>query len=267
MMRMNSVSFLVAALAAGALATSTTQAQGIDAAAEVEAREIYTNDPANGNTRYDVDEDDDDINSRFVASTDPNVDDSDNDKIVLRWDTSSIDLSSVSNASFRLQLGRNSSNNLKAQRVWGVNTGTANMNTWTDAPDPKPDYGDLPALIKDFDRSTQGVNDAETTFLGTFQLPPDLENGAGTYFPLTQDLLDTTGPAEAAEDTIDNWLQSLSAGDHVNLIIGGIDSSGTFRIFTRRARGDSAAKLVIPEPSSLLLLSLGGIALAYRRRR
>ncbi|WP_197525318.1 PEP-CTERM sorting domain-containing protein [Pseudobythopirellula maris] len=263
-----------------AVTTAHAELELIDVAADAEVREVFdTNvDPPNAtNTRYDVDGDDDDINSRFAAADpgDP-LSDSDNDIIALRFDTSAADLSSKPGAYLQINLARSSSNNGKDQRLWGVNSGAANLNTWEDL--DTTDYGDIPGMLKDFDRSTQGVDDATTTFLGTFNVLEFFgsDPGANNFFHLTQAMLDNSGPAEAAEGTLISYLQSLAPGDHANFLIGGVDSTGTFRINTREhvldpfnpLTGLEGANLVLtPEPSTVALLGLSGVALTVRRRR
>lgn len=201
---------------------------------------------------------DTEMNARFNAS-------SVNEFIVVRFDLAGVDKSTITSASIDLTYVRDGSNNQKDQRIFGVNSGVAGLNTF----DETIVFDTTPGLATDNDVATQSVIDADTTYIGDFKNPTD--PGAGNVGTIDQNLLDTTSFNDPTENSIVGYLQSLGMGDQAVFLIGGAGaSSGQFRITT--TEGGSAPVLnystgVIPEPSTLVLAGLGVVALGLRRRR
>lgn len=198
---------------------------------------------------------DTEMNARFHSSN------AVNEFIVVRFDLAGVDKSIISDASIDLTLTRTSGNNLKDQRIFGVNSSAAGLNTF----DETVVFNTTPGLLTDNDLNTQSVVDADTTFIGDFKFAAD--PGAGAIATVDQGLLDTTSLNDPTENSLVGYLQSLGVADQAVFLIGGAGvSTGQFRIVT--TEGGSAPVLnysAVPEPTSLLLGLVGIAALMHRR--
>jgi hypothetical protein len=206
-------------------------------------------------------------NSRFNAS-------SNNEFIVLRFDLSGVDKSTIASAAINMIADRAGSNNEKPQRIWGVNSGVANLNTFAEG----ASFSSVPGLLGDADTTTQSVVAADTTFLGRFQFDATTDPGEGGTFVLNDALL--SGSSEPVQSSLDAFLHSLGTADQAVFLIGGAGASnGQLRIDTKEATSTSTGVLSgaagslaptlsysVPEPASLSVLALGGLGFLRRRR-
>lgn len=258
------------------LGVSPAFAVSVPANLDQEVNEFANEDPSDNGVfavTYNVNAAGNEVNARYNGSGasatagDATISNAVNDKVVTRYDISGVDKSTISDGALSFVLARSSSNNGKDQRLFGVNTGVADLNTFAEG----AAYGDVPGLDADFDINTLGVIDADTTFLGTFNIAGFLggDPGAGATVLIDQAMLDGSGPSETPEASIAQFLQSLATGDQATFIITGIGSSGQLRLLSKESGMAPTLEysVVIPEPASVLLLITAATAGVINRRR
>jgi hypothetical protein len=175
-----------------------------------------------------------------------------NEFAVLRFDLTGVQKSTISDPALRF-IAHRATNNRQSLRLWGVNTGVANLNTFLEA---GGSYAATPGFLAgDSDMTTQGVDQAQTTYLGDFAFP-QIDKGAGLVDPvegdpliLSQAVIDATGGngtsepsggsqtggGVAVQNTLQGFLRSLADSDTAVFILGGIASNGQVRITTKEA--------------------------------
>ncbi len=259
----------ISALASGAALTprpSQAATLALSAVADVEVGERPGEDRgAGGGTS---------INIRTITTP---VTGNRNEIIGLRFDTTGVNFANVTAATLKMVWHRDSNTNSRPWVLYGVNDGAVggdnngmtpgyDDNTWSEA---AVRMSTMPGLIYDGDSTTQGINGATTTNLGT-----------GTFVPpaVTKGSVYTFAPA--------SLLTFLSShpDNLVSLLLAAPSNStqtGQDRFATKEATSlDAGAPTgpagsfapileltLVPEPASLTLVAVMGLALAATRRR
>jgi hypothetical protein len=239
----------ISVLLCGVLATAAAQAVMIVASDDTWVREDQPDDNRNGN---------DQVNAR----TDTDADD--NDVILLKFSTASL-TTPVTGASVNLYWQRNDSGTSNSLKLYGLNETDPDEATWDET---TVTYNNAPGLIAD------GMN-------------PTVESGAMASDDNIQDLdtanltllvpLQPYGPQVLNEvysfssAALDAFINADTNGEVSFLILRSLGTSGNQARFWPKEQnnGDTAPFLsVIPEPTSLALVSLAamGLAVALRRR-
>lgn len=198
-----------------------------------------------------------------------------NELIVLRYDLTGIDFANVTAASLNLIWHRDNTST-RPWVLYGVNDGATggdnngmtpgyDDNTWDEA---AVRMSTMPGLIYDGDSTTQGVNGAATTNLGTGNFVAGLK---GSVAPLSASgLLGflTAHPDDLATLILATPSTSTATGQDR---FGSREATSLDGGAPTGAAGDFAPYLeltVVPEPTSLAMGGFAGIAiLATRRRR
>lgn len=205
------------------------------------------------------------INTRFTNSDR-------NEILAFRFDLSGVDFNDVTSATLNLFHFRENTSQ-RPYQVYGVldgavggdNNGTVagfDDNTWDET---SVVMSTMAGLIYDGDSTTQGINGTDTTVLGTGNFTSAVEGQLET--------LSASGLLAFLSSHPDELVTVLVARDISDT------GSGQDRFASKEAdalttlagaAGDWSPYLelnVVPEPSSALLLALGGLALGGRRRR
>lgn len=207
----------------------------------------------------------DTMNARFFVGGDRN------ENLVMRFDLTGVDFNNIGVATLNLTHFRDNSSQ-RTYMVYGVNDGAMggdnngstpgyDDNTWDEG---STVMSTMPGLVYDGDAATQGINGADTTLLGT-----------GSFSDAVEGDLETIG--------VPGLLTFLSnhPDDLVTLIVARDPtgtSTGQDRFATKEAAalttitgsaGDFAPylHLMVPEPTSLMLAGIAGLALVALRRR
>lgn len=205
------------------------------------------------------------LNTRFVN-------DDRNEIMAFRFDLSGVDFNNVNSATLNLVHFRDN-NSQRPYMVYGVADGA----TGGDNNGETPGYDDntwdegsvvmstMPGVIYDGDATSQGINGTDTSNIGAGSFSDALEGQV--------EALTAPGLLGFLSSSPDSFVTLLVARDTSNL------SSGQDRFASKEAdaltnltgsAGDWSPFLevnVVPEPSSALLIALGGFAFGARRRR
>jgi hypothetical protein len=184
---------------------------------------------------------------------------------VFKFNLGAINKADVNDVSLNVFMHRGNSNNSgKNLLLYALNPGTAGED-WAEA---GINYAAFPGLSVDGTAATRGINGSLWTNLGTLQLPasPALDvEGTLVSLPIT---------------TIVPLINAMGSNNFITVMVSyETSSNGTWNVVSREATasatnvlsgsaGDFAAYLdigLIPEPTSLCLLALGGLALLRRR--
>jgi hypothetical protein len=192
-----------------------------------------------------------------------------NEVVGLKFDLTGYTLANLTSASLNLYAFR-LDNSTRFVSLYGVAQGTVSgtgnftTETWNETASL---YGDLPGLLaSDSNPLTQNLNSTFLTPLGNYTIAS--AKPEGTIHSLSDPL-------------ITSFLQSYAGSQYLTFILAANSTStGQFRTATRESTQTATGVLtgpagsfapylsftVVPEPSSIALFALGGLALFLRRR-
>jgi hypothetical protein len=200
-------------------------------------------------------------NSEVNARTD--IDGDDNDVILLRFPTDSLSGEALS-ASLTLYWQRDDSGTGNSLTLWGLNESDSDETLWAEA---EVTYDTAPGMIPDgldpTEETALGHDDNDIRDLDAANLTLLVENQ-----PYGPQVLDEA--YSFSSDALTAFINADSNGEVSFLITRGeLRTSGNQARFWPKESGISPMLdvEVVPEPTALALLALGGVALGFWRRK